>query len=191
MTRHDMPPGAAASPPIRIFLVQPTSACVGLEDTDIKNRLPYVNAPMHGIRALTGATTARLLSCVAFVAMQAVAVTRCDACATPFSTRADACGACLADVADRAPENCPACVATASCGAHATEDQPAPCRCQWEPRDDAPLASPHGPAIDLLSPAPTPWLAHDAGHGVRDAFRVDAPDVPRRPVRILLGVWRN
>lgn len=147
-----------------------------------------MNASMHGIRALTRGTTARLLACVAFVAIQAVALARCDACATPSSTRADTCGAC---VADRAPETCPACVATASCGPHATEDQPSPCRCQWEPRDDDPLASPHGPAVDLLGPAPTPWLARDAGHGDRDAVRIDMPDVPRRPMRILLGVWRN
>jgi len=150
-----------------------------------------MNASMHGIRALTRGTTARLLACIAFVAIQAVAVARCDACATSCSDHADACGACVADVADRTPETCPACIAAESCGPHATGDEPSPCRCQWEPRDDAPLASPHGPAVDLLGPAPTPWLSRDAGHGDRDAFRIDMPDVPRRPMRILLGVWRN
>lgn len=147
---------------------------------------------MHGIRALTGVPTARLLACVAFIAMQAAAVVRCDACAAPRSGRAnDACGACVGDVLDRAAETCPACVAAASLGAQATGDTPSRCRCQWEPRDDAPLSLPHAAAIDLLGPATTPWLVHDAGRADRDAASIEMPDVPRRPVRILLGVWRN
>ena len=137
----------------------------------------------------------RLLAVAGLVAAQVVAAGRCAACAP------GACAACEAGAdsgADSDAAACPLCTAAAG-GCHATDGRgvttghdAAPCACQWEPRDDEPVVPPSRPVVDLApaAPWPVPGLA-DRRTATLTARLPDLSDIPQRPVRILLGVWRN
>lgn len=144
----------------------------------------------------------RLLAVAAMVAAQCVAAGRCGAC------DADECAACLAapgagngtaHEAAAGTAACPLCAAAATdaCRRAAGEPgakahDPAPCECQWQPRDDEPIAAPSRAAVD--PPAVAPWsvTALDDHRATALVARLPAfTDIPLRPVRILLGVWRN
>jgi hypothetical protein len=62
-----------------------------------------------------------------------------------------------------------------------------------EPRHDVPLVPPQAVSFDMeAGPVPTARLGDEFDGRVVDTAAVDRLiDAPRRPVRILLGVWRN
>lgn len=72
---------------------------------------------------------------------------------------------------------------------------PSPCRCQWEPRQNAPFnATPPGRTPPLVSVASLSIDAFSLPPGSNERVRVAghaASDRSERPVRILYGVWRN
>lgn len=146
---------------------------------------------MSGIRLAMPVAVLRLVACAILIASQAALAARCDACAQPFFSVAAACGTRVTDGEEAMAPACPACIQTASGGDH-REASSSPCRCQWEPKEDVPLAPPHMPALDAVAYAgATAWVDADAG-GTHPAATAVAPShVPQRPVRILLGVWRN
>lgn len=132
----------------------------------------------------------RLLAVAGLVAAQVVAAGRCSAC------DAGGCAACVAPP-DAGTAACPLCTAAGGCHptagrSFAPGHDAAPCECQWEPRDDEPVVPPSRPSIDLS--ATVPWPARSPAD-----LRTAAPmppltaftHIPQRPVRILLGVWRN
>jgi hypothetical protein len=144
----------------------------------------------------------RLLAVAGLMAAQVVAAGRCAACDP------GACAACVAGTgADAATAHaaaagtaaCPLCAAAAPGGCHAadgraaaTDHDAAPCECQWEPRDDEPLVPPSRPVVDLAAAGPWPAPAPaDERTAALVARLPDLSDIPQRPVRILLGVWRN
>lgn len=143
----------------------------------------------------------RLLAVAGLVAAQVVAAGRCAAC------DADACVACVGGPgaggatahAAAAGTACPLCAAAAPGGCHAADGRAAatdhdagPCECQWEPRDDDPVVPPSRPVVDLAATSPWPAPASaDERTAALVARLPDRSDIPQRPVRILLGVWRN
>jgi hypothetical protein len=134
----------------------------------------------------------RGIACASLIVAQGVVAARCDACAEVSADLLKACGGCIAVTGEASRPGCPACVAEASCGDHPAT-APSPCRCQLEPRHEVPLVPPQAVSFDMeAGPVPTAWLGDDFDGRVVDTAAVDRLiDAPRRPVRILLGVWRN
>jgi hypothetical protein len=138
----------------------------------------------------------RLLAVLLFVTAQVIAAGRCAACDP------GACAACVAGTdsgtATAAPA-CPLCLAAATGGCHAndggaaaTDHDAAPCACQWEPRDDEPVLPLSRSVVDLAPAGPWPAPSPDDPHAAALVTRLPVvSDIPQRPVRILLGVWRN
>jgi hypothetical protein len=144
----------------------------------------------------------RLLAVAALVAAQCVAAGRCGAC------DAGECAACVAGPgagdataheAAAGTAACPLCAAAAPDACHRVAAEPgekphdaSPCECQWEPRDDEPLAAPSRVVVDPPAAAPGSVTTLDDHRAAALVGRLSAfTDIPQRPVRILLGVWRN
>lgn len=139
----------------------------------------------------------RPLAAAVLLVSQLVAAGRCDACAIAAgfaSPGRPACGACL-EPAEPSAGRCPGCEragpVASGCGDRDATAPASPCRCQWEPRDEPALAGPHTAVAAAAAPvAAGDWLAADPGEPLRAAVARN-DEIPRRPLRILLGVWRN
>lgn len=162
------------------------------------------NRPAHAVavcfrrlpRLLQGRLP-RLLTLLALVTAQVVAAGRCAACDTGGCAACTPCCAAPAGVAHEsggcasgAPAPHASCCSAAAGDEHA--ETPRSCTCQWEPRDDTPLAPAAPVAIDLdaVSQAGRAELDDDSA-AARHTHAAAAHDIPQRPLRILLGVWRN
>lgn len=153
----------------------------------------------------------RMMAAALLLAAQVLAVSQCAACDRGDCPTRDACGCCATSAQDSLPSGCLICGSAAASGdgrdpapeaggchpdesVHPTEDgsASAPCRCQFQPRSDRPLDRPHNPGIDVHAGLPLPAHTTRADVGLAPAVgRLHVGDVPERPVRILLGVWRN
>jgi hypothetical protein len=151
----------------------------------------------------------RISAGVVLVAAQVLGVSQCAACALGDCLTREACGCCASDAA--APESaaCPFCKTEAvaragdaeprdTCPTGNTLGDPCgesgsdPCRCQLQPRSDRPLDRPHRPGGDVGVDLPAAVAVTVADIRHLEVVRWHCPDdIPQRPVRILLGVWRN
>lgn len=133
-----------------------------------------------------------------FLAAQIAAQARCDVCAKSgcHVEGGACCGAARTGSADAA--GCPLCRAAAGADLVGAETQgigEIPCRCMWEARENQPLSTSRGfPGTPDLAAqvAMLPALAvPTSGSGFSREFLAAALAVPKRPPRILYGIWRN
>jgi hypothetical protein len=135
-----------------------------------------------------------IAACAALVA-QATPPVLCFACDHPCcAARADT----IADRADDADtagsSGCPRCAAYS--GLLPVETSQPPCDCQFDARQDQPLATSRSPAPQaaddtLASDVGTARLLVPPALGISRDYAALSLAIPIRPARILFGVWRN
>jgi hypothetical protein len=177
--------------------------------------LPPAASPSRDIeapranRAMASSGVIRVLAIAVLLAAQLLGLSQCAACELGSCQSREACGCCQPAGPEAVSAGCPSCGSgtragpdagtAASCcpsgDPHRAADDDAasrPCRCQLQPRNDTPIDRPHPPAGDESVGLPAPAVRAVVDDLLEHAAdRLVVSDVPRRPARILLGVWRN